>query len=622
MSNARPSPSGLVLDMANNQLANNQLANNQRRSRINGALERSNKTRASSTETPPKDEDTLRFLSPAEKECLQFFEETIGSLENSLEEDELRAGLGKSPASGSLLAHEMDRPPETPDLYTVHPITARRLSAKDQDIIDLVRPDPDMMLAKLPVFKPTSPDFQSLAVNPESHFEIKPRHDPLDHSAGYEPTDGHSYHPAGSVPTPVLIAKKIAENQAVGAPNSSALLHRQRSQEGERSPSLGGDASTKQGPPTFAKPTRYPANISMILGNKELQNQPVANMNLQDRRAMMLSNLTGAPQAFMQEDPKPYVAQKLRNAPARSVSFKDPTPEKTRMEALSKLGLAKNRAMSGEMIVHDTVNSVPTSPAPVTETSVSRTLESQVRLTETSIHVPESKVPPPSLQSRTSVKRTDSLPIESARTFDNRKPPVSPPRQQKPQSDVKSLELNSFGGKSIVVAPGHSKNEPVTPTTMSEARPSLVLPPTLANPSEFNSYGGKSKVLNAETGAMASDLPDILSSHIDVNQNLPAKPQPLPAELNSYGGKSRTFNPSTGLQRPADGPPKGPPPTPAPRNPQTSHHKADTAAAADARRRPGHMFRPQGITVQFSGRGATEESRKQALKKLGLLKES
>ncbi|XP_078530281.1 proline and serine-rich protein 2 isoform X2 [Lissotriton helveticus] len=33
-------------------------------------------------------------------------------------------------------------------------------------------------------------------------------------------------------------------------------------------------------------------------------------------------------------------------------------------------------------------------------------------------------------------------------------------------------------------------------------------------------------------------------------------------------------------------------------------------------------FRPQGISVQFSGRGATEESRKEALRQLGLLKKS
>ncbi|XP_061662063.1 proline and serine-rich protein 2 [Syngnathoides biaculeatus] len=609
MSQTGQSPSALILDMANNQ----------RRSRVDGALDRSAR---------PRDEDTLRFLSPEEEECLQFFEETIGSLENSLEEDELRAELVNSLASGSLLSDEMDGPPETQDLYTAPSITARRLSAKDQDIIDLVRPDPELMLAKLPSFNPTSPDFQRMATNPESHFEIKPRHDPQDHPGSYEPTDGHSYHPAGSVPTPVLIAKKIAENQAVGATNSSALLRRQHSQEGEKSPGHNGDPPTKQGPPTFAKPTRYPANITRILGNKELQNEPVASVNLQDRRALMLSNLTGAPQSLVEEDPKQNLVHKLRNAPTRSISFKDPTPEKTRMEALSKLGLSRNRAMSGGISVPDTGDSTPPSPVSSAETSVTGPLETKFQPTETHIHVPDSKVPMLP-QSQTYVQKAENWSFESARSFDYRKPPLSPPHQEKTlatpsQSDIVSLELNSFGGKSIVVTPGPPKNEAVTPPTSPEAK---VLPSVLANPSEFNSYGGKSKVLKPATGAMTrGDLPDILSSHIDVNHNFPAKPLPLPAELNSYGGKSRTINPSTGVNRP--GAFKGPPPTPAPRNPQSSHPGATPAAAtqapspSDAKRRSAAMFRPQGITVQFSGRGATEESRKEALKKLGLLKES
>ncbi|XP_045141516.1 proline and serine-rich protein 2 [Echinops telfairi] len=46
----------------------------------------------------------------------------------------------------------------------------------------------------------------------------------------------------------------------------------------------------------------------------------------------------------------------------------------------------------------------------------------------------------------------------------------------------------------------------------------------------------------------------------------------------------------------------------------------------EGRKRAGSLpravgFRPQGITVQFSGRGSTEEARREALRKLGLLKE-
>ncbi|NXF82521.1 PRSR2 protein, partial [Sclerurus mexicanus] len=51
------------------------------------------------------------------------------------------------------------------------------------------------------------------------------------------------------------------------------------------------------------------------------------------------------------------------------------------------------------------------------------------------------------------------------------------------------------------------------------------------------------------------------------------------------------------------------------------------AASLDMRRRSGSLprpsgFRSQGITVKFAGRGSTEEARREALRKLGLLKET
>nr|KAF6388465.1 proline and serine rich 2 [Myotis myotis] len=55
------------------------------------------------------------------------------------------------------------------------------------------------------------------------------------------------------------------------------------------------------------------------------------------------------------------------------------------------------------------------------------------------------------------------------------------------------------------------------------------------------------------------------------------------------------------------------------------HRQPD--CSQDARKRAGSLpravgFRPQGITVQFAGRGSTEEARREALRKLGLLKEN
>uniref|UniRef100_A0A8C6TXU2 Proline and serine rich 2 n=1 Tax=Neogobius melanostomus TaxID=47308 RepID=A0A8C6TXU2_9GOBI len=370
-------------------------------------------------------QDELKFLSQEEQEILNFFEQTIDSLEQSLEEDELRPQVKCLNNSTHVVDFASNSGPHL------------QANPKEQDIIDLVCPKPDLVETKGPAFNPTtrgslfvrlsvvqryiSPsnfnafvsflsDFQSLIQQPERHFEIKPRNEPVDSLSNYNPPIPENYpgyHPPGSIPTPVLIAQKIADNQSGGGSSvlSTSSLLRRRSSEFEKSTS-----SNKQGPPTSTKPVRYPSNISVILGNREQQNQSLANVHLEERKAQMLANLSGTSHPLVQEEHQQD--QKERNTPTRSVSFRDPTPEKSRMEALS------NR------------------------------------------------------------------------------------------------------------------------------------PPTMATTSEFNPYGGKSKVMT---------------------------PIPLPS----------------------------------PQQALSPEHK----------RRTGSLFRPQGITVQFSGKGTTEESRKAALRKLGLLKE-
>ncbi|XP_061770324.1 uncharacterized protein LOC133561108 isoform X2 [Nerophis ophidion] len=439
-----------------------------------------------------------------------------------------------------------------------------------------------------------------MVVNPVSHFEIKPRHDPLDYSGtrigSYEPADNPLYHPAGCVPTPVIIAKKIAENQA-GDTDHSSSLHIHRGLEGERPP----DSPTKMGPPTSAKPNRYPANISMILG-KTLQNQSIANVNFHDRRAQVLANLTGAP---AQEDSKTNLEKMAYNLPTRSISFRDPTPDKSRLEALSKLGLDRNGAVSGKMSVLDSPSSTTQNPIAKAETSsifnsvqpsgvpkessprmtdfkttappstsvssaqpsvllkessplepksktttslstVVSSMQPSVLLKEGSSSVPESKttIPPiPTYVSREAVK----LPFELPRSFPGM-PPLSPLTLEKdePELPPAEVQLNNFGGKSIVVTAVHPKNDDVSPLVSQEAK---VFPTAMVNPSEFNSYGGKSKVLSPAPGAMTrSDLPDIV---IDVNRPFLS---PNPNVLNSYEGNSPTINSPRALERSMNGP--------------------------------------------------------------------
>ncbi|XP_030296615.1 specifically androgen-regulated gene protein isoform X3 [Sparus aurata] len=646
---------------------------------INGGAARSSR---------PGQDDTMKFLSREEQECLQFFEETIDSLEESLEENDLRVRQVKPLAIGSGRFEEVDGPPTSspkPGVILSSPL-ANPLSPKE-DIIDLVQPEPDLVPTRELIFNPTSPDFQSMVPTPESHFEIKPMHDPGDTlpseynpplpSGNSGPTDSLSaYHPPGSIPTPVLIAQKIAENQAGGTSNvlPSTLLRRS-SLEVEKPPSYSTDLPIKQGPPTSAKPTRFPSNISLILGSKEHQNQSMANVNIQERRAQMLANLTGS-HPLLQDVPQQTLEQKTRNAPTRSISFKDPSPDKSRMEALSKLGLNRNRAMSGGTSLFVTPDSTTldlptaqgTSAKPL-EASVPQTTETSTRLPEVdvttrhqsqvyvdrksdilqtdSLKSKEDRNPQPPRQMQINADRkSEILRTDSLRSQEDRSPQLSPspstvtqnsyyppPVEHKasisPPSEVSSVEFNSYGGKSIVVHPSHStKSEHATSPVTNEPKD---LPPALAQASEFNNYGGKSKVVTpVPVTVNRSDLPDILSSHIDKSQTLPARSEARPSEPNSYGGKTLTINPSAGFNRSSHSPAKSfkaPAPTPAPRPPRHSYHGAvsthqHAVTPEHKSRRPGSMFRPQGITVQFSGRGAMDESRREALRKLGLLKDS
>ncbi|XP_055009955.1 proline and serine-rich protein 2 isoform X2 [Boleophthalmus pectinirostris] len=546
----------------------------------------------------------------------------------------------------------------------------RQANPKEQDIIDLVRPKPDLVQTKDTAFTPNSPDFQSLIPPPESHFEVKPRSDPDPLSlTDYNPSlpDSHPvYHPPGSIPTPALIAQKIAETHPGGSTvlSASSLL-RQRSSEFEKSVS-----SNKQGPPTSTKPVRYPANISVVLGNREQQNPSLANINIEERRAQMLANLSGTSHPLLQEDSEQD--QATRNTPTRSVSFRDPTPEKSRMEALSKLGLTRNRASSGGVSSLPSTSLEPLAGGGASTTNMERisTLQepgkaphvlasskpSEISTAPNVVPLPTVQVqntPPssrPQGRIRPAVESTNiKLPETSPRSplLSYRKPDAPSPDSHKrletkytpqpaytqndyfpspPPPVETSAEFNNYGGKSIVVNSSASFKSELPPSPVSpEPR---ILSPVLATPPEFNSYGGKSKVMTP-IPASRRDLPDILSSHIDKSQTQHS--ENAPTEANSYGGKTRIINASVSASRPSEGSSrtvKPPAPAPAPRPPRHSYHgqtaapkSPQRALSPDHKRRTGSMFRPQGITVQFSGKGTSEESRKEALRKLGLLKE-
>ncbi|KAF7229393.1 specifically androgen-regulated gene protein [Nothobranchius furzeri] len=546
--------------------------------------------------------NTIKYLSKEEQDCLQFFEDTIESLEESLERDQRPAQVTRSQSNRGPLEHVDGLPMMRPN----HGVNM----SSHQDIIDLVHSEPDLVQNKDPIFNPINPDFHCILQTPESHFGAKLKHNlPSEYDGplpgrSYGHTDSHSsFHPPGSIPTPVLIAQKIAENQGEGTAHPSTLLQRLSLEKEKPQSNRSND------------PPRYPPNINVLLGSKE-QQKPVAKINIHERQEQMLANLSGSTHPLVQEISQQALEEKALNSPSRSYSFKNPEPDKSRMEALSKLGLNRTRATSFHSITDKNSQVLPNVPGTRVkspEANISPTAQTSKGLSD-----PNSTIPPLSYFH-------DARKAETRRSQEN---PSSPTITQNklyspPPTEVASMEFNSYGGKSIIVQPTVStKSEPAPHPTSHEPKN---VPSALSNPPELNPYGGKTKVM---TPAPINNLPDILSSHMD--QTSPTKLEPHLAELNIYGGKSRSINPIAGLNRSTSSPAqKPPPPATAPRPPRNSYHgivsapKPPTQALSpDYRRKPSSMFRPQGITVQFCGRGAMNESRREALRKLGLLKDS
>nr|XP_029485937.1 mucin-5AC-like [Oncorhynchus nerka] len=641
----------------------------------------------------PFEDKALHFLSQEEQDCILFFEETIDSLLTTPAVDEFD---GPGPPIRA----------SAPSLSPVPPLSALDRPTKNQDIIDLVRPaQTDLVHPAHAPFNPPMPDFTQNMVmnNPERHFENKPRREVMENfpseynlplpgkdSAPY----GHAmYQPVGSVPTPVRIAQKIAEHQgSAGNTNilSSSLLpncRRSLNLENREIPPTHPDYPIKQDPTTSAKPTHYPNNISMIMGSNQHHSHSLASVNLQDRKSQMLANLSGTTHPVEAEEL--HGLQKAHvNLPTRSVSFKDPTPNKSRMEALSKLGLTRNSS----------TNTKPTAaPIPVaTPTPVPMPTPTLTPVTKPDVARQANTLPPATVNSNTS----------HASIHDNK--PASP------SPEVSSKDFNSYGGKTIVVNP--SKAAAAAPSTSghgSKAHP-------VTSHSDFNPYGGKTKVMNpAPVTTTRADLtqPDIESRDVPppaststparvmttpastparvmsppastparvmsspasttparvmpppVFTSTPARVMPPPAststpanrmppptstsiptkgetmsyEVKSYGGKTRMVTPSHTTPSPVSTPDilthtpvrspskaLAPVPSPASRpfrysTPPSANRAVASPTSPESRPKSisKPSFRSQGITVQFSGRGVTDESRREALRKLGLLKDT
>lgn len=586
------------------------------------------------------------------------------------------------------------------------PNTAIAPSLIEHDIIDLVHTTPNYSM----------PAFHNLSVAPEAHFEIKPNRNPTESfpTAADASDDNIHQPPPGSVPTPVIIANHLAEHQGTSGSSSlsSVLNQRRRSLETPHSP------PSRHGPPTHAKPHRLPENITIMRGSQDPSPQSIATaaVNMQERRSQVLSNLP--PSAHPLQGGEPAC---VRNPPSRSVSFTDPTPNKSRMEALSMLGLTQGRTPPVTSTKTESGNATSAN-SNANKVGSSSDVASKSAHTYNNIANNVSISPNSSVSQKNSTNKVSyiadrtsnsakSANISPNTSLSQKKPSssVTPssPTSYEPKSRSENFTSsfnNSYGGRSAIITPATSAT--FANHANQDNRSSSAPAPLSAEVthSDFNSYGGKTIVLNPTASIKTEPALSPGSS--------PAKPEPAEIHINSFGGRSKVINPSTHTDL-LDGPvyrprsnshspsntitattqhtdrhsptgsksrifplakaesqhtfhhyaspvrdeaqpdinthevkPKAvspmhpdpvyqpisrsrlssapPAPAPKPLRPTASLRPRPDPIPAEIRSRPPPKasFRTQGITVQFSGKGATDEARRDALRKLGLLKDT
>ncbi|XP_053572440.1 proline and serine-rich protein 2 isoform X2 [Bombina bombina] len=264
-----------------------------------------------------KDDENLKYLTNEEKNALLFFEETLDAFEDDIEEPQISSDTSFGFCS---------------------PKSAEESQSESEDIIDLVQLDksqvdeyvlPDLVIGSEIGRKTTQTETES--VYSTSLTMVLPEDDYTKPTSEL-PSESRKF--LGAVPTPVIIAQKISEKKAENA-NLSPL-----------SPKEGNSGELKRSVATspisedyFRFPGRFPNNINIKQVGKQY-NKTIAKaaVNVQERKAQVLANLTGPALYADEMDNKGHREQLSRS---RSSSFRDMSTEQTRYEALTKLGLVK-----------------------------------------------------------------------------------------------------------------------------------------------------------------------------------------------------------------------------------------------------------------------------------------
>ncbi|NXT08558.1 PRSR2 protein, partial [Prunella fulvescens] len=275
------------------------------------------------------DDESLKYLTHEEQDVLMFFEETIDALEDDLEEMALRdSGI------------HCQSPRSTEENVSSH--------SETEDIIDLVQSTPESSDHEGPSSRDTEPG-SWVSCNPQPAVPADlPPHPPAPPPAVSEtlplplPPPPPVQHPKllRSVPTPLIMAQKISEQQV-----ESRARFPGGNSDRKKAPVANGDHCTapKQPPAPAPKLHRFPSNINItnVSGKEFSETISKAAVNVQERRAQVLANINGGALLAAELEEKLHKNDFLSRS--RSSSLRDLSSEQTRYEALTKLGLVKGK---------------------------------------------------------------------------------------------------------------------------------------------------------------------------------------------------------------------------------------------------------------------------------------
>ncbi|XP_059843289.1 proline and serine-rich protein 2-like [Hypanus sabinus] len=289
------------------------------------------------------DDEFMSYLSREEQECILFFENTLDSLNDDFED------------------YSSNSSPRVKD-----PTTLQRSYSENEEIIDLVatKSQPVEFIPKYDNVFPVDED--EVQVNQEKPVVKEPntlsplqltkqtcfeRNSP---EPALEPAQAYCSHmkPPGSVPTPMVIAQKIAEKSVGnGIPWPTPQTERKPlTQEKERA-STSSFTEGQALPYKNIKVQRFPSNISISVPNKEYNNTiSKAAVKVQERKAQVLANLGGT--SLLAAESEPSHLRGLVNSPRRSRSLKHPMSNEPAAPKLGSVNESPDEVDSGLLNGH------------------------------------------------------------------------------------------------------------------------------------------------------------------------------------------------------------------------------------------------------------------------------